>query len=295
VALGQWDDAVAANETATGVVNEMLHRRNRRPFYCRHYNVWLDYGYVQQGRLIHAARLLAHCRDQAAREQKNSEDLDPDAYSFITMWSHYLIATGNWSGSVARWTIDPGPRLGPRLTYWFTEGLGAARRGDFDAARAALGEFERAQRETKAWFGTSAEQPELQRARVLRAELEGLVAGGEGNADGALARLREASLVEDSMAYAFGPPFVNQPSHELLGTELLRFHRFGDALTQFRLAVKRTPRRTAALLGLARAAAALGDTVTAQRTYGELATIWRHADPGQRDVVEATTYLHRGP
>lgn len=303
VALGQWDDAVAANETATGVVNEMLRRRNRGPFYCRHYNVWLAYGYVQQGRLIDAAGLLAHCRDQAGAEQKISEDLDPDAYSFLTMWSHYLIATGNWSDSVARWTIDPGPRLGPRLTYWFTEGLGAARRGDFAVARGALDEFERAQSETQSWLatsdarsvGASQDQPELQRARVLRAELEGLIAGGEGNADAALARLRYASLVEDSMAYAFGPPFVNQPSHELLGAELLRLNRFGEALAQFRFALRRTPRRTAALLGLARAAAALGDTVTAQRTYCELATIWRHADPGQRDVVEATTYLHRGP
>jgi len=296
VALGRWDETVAANETATSVVNEMLRRRNRGPLYCRHYNVWLDYGYVQQGRLIDAARLLAHCRDeQSSREQRASEDLDPDAYSFLTMWSHYLIASGNWSDSVARWIIDPGSRLGPRLTYWFTEGLGAARRGEFAAAHAALDEFGRAQRETEAWIGTSEGQPELQRARVLRAELEGLIAGGEGNADAALARLREATLVEDSIAYAFGPPFVNQPSHELLAAELLRRHRFGDALTQFRLALKRAPRRTAALLGLARAADALGDTTTARRTYGELATIWRHADPGQRGVVEAAQYLRRGP
>jgi len=295
VALGRWDDAVAANETATGVVNAMLRRRNRSPFYCRHYNVWLNYGYVQQGRLSDAARLLAHCREQqGAHAQQESEDLDADAGSFLTMWSHYLIATGDWSDSVARWTIDPGPRLGPRLTYWFTEGLGAARRGDFATARAALGEFARAHSETETWMGGDESQPELQRARVLRAELEGLIAGGEGNADAAVARLRDASLIEDSMAYAYGPPFVNQPSHELLGTELLRLHRFGDALTQFRLALERAPRRTAALLGLARAAVALGDTVAAQRTYSELAAIWRLADPGQRDVVEATEYLHRG-
>lgn len=300
VALGQWDEAVAANETATRIVNEMLRRRNRRPFYCRHYNVWLDYGYTQQGRLIDAARLLSHCRGQrGSGERQDSEDLDPDTYSFLTMWSHYLIATGSWSDSVARWTIDPGSRLGPRLTYWFTEGLGAARRGDLPAAHAALDQFVQAQRETEAWMATPDEstasegQPELQRARVLRAELEGLIAGEEGNADAALVRLREATLLEDSMAYAFGPPFVNQPSHELLGSELLRVHRFGDALAQFRFALQRTPRRTAALLGLARAAAALGDTLTAQHTYRELATIWRRADPGQRDVLEARQYLRQ--
>src|SRR5207244_8640830 len=126
------------------------------------------------------------------------------------------------------------------------------------------------------------------RARVLKGELEGLIAGGEGNTGEALARLRNATLVEDSMAYAFGPPLVNQPSHELLGAELLRLHRFGEAVTQYRLALKRTPRRTAALLGLARAATALGDTALSYRTYAELAAIWHQADPGPRDVAAPT-------
>lgn len=293
VALGRWDDEVAANETAMAVVNEMSRRANRSPAYCGHYNVWLDYGYVQQGRLADATRLLAHCREQAPAEQADTEDLDPDAYSFLTMWSDYLIAADDWTGSVAHWTIDPGPGLGSRLVYWFTKGLGAARRGEFPAARAALAELARAQRETEAWVGGSPDHREIERARVMRAELEGLIASGEGNTDGGLARLREASLVEDSMAYAFGPPFVNQPSHELLGAELLRLQRFRDAVTQFRIALRRTPRRTAALLGLARAAAAAGDAALARRTYEELASIWRHADPGQGDVAEATAYLNR--
>jgi hypothetical protein len=293
VALGRWDDVVASNETAMAVVNDVLRRRNRPPLYCGHYNVWLDYGYVQQGRLADATRLLAHCRDQAEAVQGNTEDLIPDTYSFLTMWSHYLIGTGDWLGSVAHWTIDPGAGLGSRLVYWFTEGLGAARRGDIPAARAALAELTLAQRDIEPWAAESKEQVEVNRARVFRDELEGLIAGGEGNTDGALARLRAATLVEDSMAYAFGPPLVNQPSHELLGAELLRLHQFGEAVTQYRLALKRTPRRTAALLGLARAATALSDTALSYRTYAELASIWHHADPGQSDVAEATAYLRR--
>ncbi|HEV2751550.1 MAG TPA: hypothetical protein VGV12_13590 [Gemmatimonadales bacterium] len=293
VALGRWDDVVAANETAMAVVNEMWRRRHRSPVFCGHYNVWLDYGYVQQGRLEDATRLLTHCREQAPAEQTDTEDLDPDAYSFLTMWSHYLIAAEDWSGSVAHWTVHPGAGLGSRLVYWFTEGLGAARRGEFTGARAALAEFAQAQRETEAWAGGSPDQPELERARVLRGELEGLIAAGEGNVDGALARLREACIVEDSMAYSFGPPFVNQPSHELLGAELLRLHRFRDAVTQFRIALRRTPRRTAALLGLAHAATAVGDAALAHQTYEELVSIWRHADPGQSAVAEATAYLRR--
>lgn len=293
VALGRWDDVVAANETALAVADAALHRRNRPPVYCGHYDVWLDYGYVQQGRLADATNLLAHCRDEAARVPTDTADANPIAYSFLTMWSDYLIASGDWSGSVAHWTIVPDAGLGSRLVYWFTEGLGAARRGEFAAARTALDELARVQRDIEAWAGGSTENLELERARVLRGEVEGLIAAGQGNVDGGIARLREATLVEDSMAYAFGPPLVNQPSHELLGAELLRLQKYRDAEAQYRIALRRTPRRTLALLGLARAARALDDSALSYQTYKELVSIWRNADQGQDDVAEAKAYLHR--
>lgn len=299
VALGMWDDVVAANETATHVVDTLLGRHQRSPMYCRHYNAWLDYGYLEQGRIGDAARLLERCRDQARARAPGSHDQELDISSFVTMWSHYLLVTGAWSDSVARWPIDPGAGLGPRLTYWFTHGLAAASAGDLPAARAALEQVEGAARETASWLTSSGEpdpdHPELERTRVLRAELEGLIAAGDGRTDEALVLLRQASVAEDSMVYAFGPPFVNAPAHELLGAELLGLKRFREAQAEFALALKRAPRRTTALLGLARAAAALGDTTPAMSAYEELTRIWRRADPGQAQVAEAADYvrLHR--
>jgi tetratricopeptide (TPR) repeat protein len=294
MALGLWEDVVRANETATRLVDDRQRRGKREPISCRHYNVWLDYGYLQLGRIADATRLLERCRAQAARAPRGPETQDPDAYSLITMWSHYVFATGSRADSVALWSIDPGPGLGPRLVYAFTRGFGAARRGDGVAARAALDEFRQAQGETERWVAASGdaspEHPELQRARALRAELEGLIAFVAGDTAQALVRLGEATAIEDSMVYAFGPPFVNEPSHELLGTELLRLKRFAAAQTQFGLALKRAPRRTAALLGLARASAARGDPAAAWSAYAELAAIWQHADPGQPVVLEAQEY-----
>ena len=46
----------------------------------------------------------------------------------------------------------------------------------------------------------------------------------------------------------------------------------------FELSLKRTPRRTLSLLGLARAAMAVKDIATAQRAYGELRDVWKKAD-----------------
>jgi tetratricopeptide (TPR) repeat protein len=265
--------------------------------YCRHYNVWLDYGYLEQGRIGNATRLLEHCRDQARARAPGSHDQELDISSFVTMWSHYVLVTGAWSDSVARWSIDPGDGLGPRLTYWVTDGLAAASEGDLAAARAALEKVEEAARETAGWLASSGEpapdHPELERTRVLRAELEGVIAARDGRADEALSRLRQATLAEDSMVYAFGPPFVNEPAHELLGTELAGLKRFPEAQREFALALTRAPRRTTALLGLARAAAALGDTTQAMGAYEELTRIWRRADPGQAQVAEAADYVRR--
>jgi tetratricopeptide (TPR) repeat protein len=297
VALGMWDEAVAANETATHVVDTLLGRRQRSPMYCRHYNVWLDYGYLEQGRIGDAARLLERCRDQARARAPGSDNQQLDIASFVTMWSHYVLVTEAWSDSVARWPIDPGAGLGPRLTYWFTHGLAAASAGDLAAARAALEKVEEAARETAGWLASSGEpdpdHPELERTRVLEAELEGVIAAGDGRTEEALSRLRQASVAEDSMVYAFGPPFVNEPAHELLGTELVALKRFREAEAEFARALTRAPRRTTALLGLARAAAALGDTTQGLGAYQELTTIWRRADPGQAQVAEATDYVLR--
>ena len=58
------------------------------------------------------------------------------------------------------------------------------------------------------------------------------------------------------MAYAFGPPTIHKPSHELLGEELLRLDRASEAEAEFRTALQRTPGRVAVRRGLARALAA---------------------------------------
>src|SRR5260370_15912548 len=148
-----------------------------------------------------ATRLLEHCRDQARARAPGSPDKELDISSFVTMWSHYVLVTGAWSDSVARWPIDPGDGLGPRLSYWFTRGLAAASEGDLAAARAALEKVEEAARETAGWLASSGEpdpdHPELERTRVLRAELEGVIAAGRGRAAEARSRLRHTTPPEE--------------------------------------------------------------------------------------------------
>jgi hypothetical protein len=246
VALGLWDDVVKANERAVMV--------GHRHTACGHYNAFLHYGYLELGRVAQATRLLTACRDQARGSAPGSAALDPDAYSFITMWSRHLLDTEDWSGPVAQWDVNPGRAPAPRLSYWFTRALGSARRGDSAAARRALAEFEQARSEIAATVAAAGEPPApddrqfLVRDDVLHLELVAVITGS-------LDSLRRATVLEDSMPYVFGPPFVNQPSHELLARQLMAAGRPADAAVEFTRALERAPRRTPALLGLARARA----------------------------------------
>lgn len=242
VALGLWDDVVQANETAIRVARA-------KP--CGHYSAFLHYGYLEQGQIALARRLLTSCRDFARGSSPAAGAFDPDAYSFITMWSRHVLDTEDWSGTVASWSVDPGRDPAPRLSYWFTRGVATVRLGDPVAARQALAAFELAQQEISAQIAQGADPPApddqqfLTRNEVLRLELVGLIGG-------AVDTLRRAAALEDSMPYAFGPPFVNAPAHELLARALVDLGQPAEAQREYARALARAPGRAPALRGLAR-------------------------------------------
>lgn len=82
----------------------------------------------------------------------------------------------------------------------------------------------------------------------------------------------------------FGPPAIVEPSHELLGWMLLEM-RPDEALTEFRRALAMAPGRSRSLLGLARAAIALGDKAAATQALAHLARNWAQADPRARQEL----------
>ncbi len=267
MALGMWDDVVRANENAMRVVNAAREARGVGASFCGHYNFWLEYGYLEQGRTDDGRTLMQECQRQARPSAGDPLDADNSALgSAVVMWARYVLDTEDWRGEVAQWTPAFGEAVAPRATWEFTRGFAAARRGDLPAARAALGSFEQARERLIARI---AARPEAdpgdaefrKRLDVLGLELEAevLLAGSDG-ADSAVALLRRATALEDGMAYAFGPPFVVKPSHELLGEVLLGLGRGAEATREFEAALRRTPGRAAVLRGLERARAGGGRT-----------------------------------
>jgi predicted Zn-dependent protease len=109
----------------------------------------------------------------------------------------------------------------------------------------------------------------------------------DGRPDSALVLLRAAAAIDQTLPVEFGLPNTFKPPHEAAGELLLETRRFAEAEEEFRLALERTPKRSASMLGYARAAKAQGKSADAATRYAELMVNWKRADPDLPDVAEA--------
>jgi len=122
-------------------------------------------------------------------------------------------------------------------------------------------------------------------------EAEAFAAEPAGDANSALAKLKEAVTIEDSIDDLSQPPYPVIPATELAGNLLLDFNRPAEAVPYFQKTLQRTPNRPKAIFGLARAAQATGDNATAVKRYREFLTIWKDADPDRLEVSTAKEFL----
>ena len=286
LALGMWDDVVSANETATGIINTKRVAGSKPPQSCGHYNLWLEYGYLQQGRFADAMRILSACRSQAEEQSAaghNHGAVDPDntaAGSFIQMRAHYLIETRDWSGEAASWKLPSGASAWTQLLFEYTDALAAFHRSDATAARALLVQMQSLGPQLNADLDRerySADNWMRKVPGILTDEIQGLVFLRDNAVDKAAAALQKAADAEASLPSAFGPPLIAKPSHELLGEFLLESSRNQEARTAFETALLRAPRRVQALLGLQKSQTLLNDPA-AMQTGAILQQIYGHAD-----------------
>ncbi|HEX5410147.1 MAG TPA: hypothetical protein VFW89_10290 [Gemmatimonadaceae bacterium] len=269
MALGMWPDVVRANENAMRVVDAALAAHGRGPRFCGHYNFWLEYGYLELSRVDDARALMERCQRQAeaARTAAKAGQYDPDnspMASAVTMWSRYVLDSQDWSDTVAQWTPSLAGAAAPHATWEFTRGFAAAKRGDTATSRIALAAFQQDRAQlSRNIAGEREPDPNdaeyLKRLGVLDLELQALTrfSGQSADTAAALTLLQRATVLEDSMAYAFGPPNVDKPSHELYGEVLFTMKRFAAAEHEFQMALGRAPGRELALRGLASTQAAM--------------------------------------
>jgi tetratricopeptide (TPR) repeat protein len=261
LALGMWDETVQANLAAMADVDRMRAAQGKGPGRCGHYAFWLEYGYLQLGKMGEAKASLTACRatveSQAAMDHPGMS-MDPDSSlssSFANMRLRYLLDTGEWTGEVANWQLPKNAGPGAQLNFAYARALGEVAQGRVAQAHQALNELETVGSKIAASETKTANPDPSYRLRpgVLLLEVRALLAEHEGDLPGAEKLLRQAVAIEETLPVDFGPPTIDKPTHELLGEFLLRRGRKDEASAEFAKALARTPGRRLAQQGSAAA------------------------------------------
>jgi len=254
VAMGMWDDVVAANEQAIAVVNRQRASSNKPPANCGHYPEWRHYGFLQQGRFDAAAGALEACRASALdgpftpAGPRDRPELRLE--SLAEMRAHQLASGGP---AVSSFPVPEGAAYADaRFLMAYGDVLAAA--GDRRILETAVRKF-RAFRNPAAEMAHEC-MPGMAsgrgdgRRKVMIQEADALLLLASGRRDQGIAMLQKAAAAEQAMPFEFGPPPVPKPASELLGDVLLSADRKAEAGKAYRDSLARAPGRTASVKGL---------------------------------------------
>ena len=303
--VGFWDEAAASDEASWNASIAWAKRRGL-PISSRDFHslAWLQYEWTQQGRfsktkeaiaLVNEAMKSASAAPNAATARQQAAIVSPQhagghgygEQSEIgrgsneaalrndrgSMRARYIIESERWNEMKGQSTFD-------NIEELFAMGLSAVNLGDAPRVRVVIEEFRKA---------SAPSQPaELrEQAEVMLREMEALDLFAQGRHAEAFTSMDRAAALQGRMPRPIGRPFPVKDVNELYGELLLQVNRPTEAITWFDRALARTPNRSRALFGLARAYRNAGDAANAKAAYRRFLTNYRLADPGVPEVAEA--------
>jgi tetratricopeptide (TPR) repeat protein len=301
--LGYWDESAATNLRGWEVSEADVRRAGESGAYRDFHNLnYLEYAYIQLGRFHDAQRAvdIAAAQYQALPDKKTAPETPelqsrhvrgrtiyavPDrvVYGYFDMLTRLVVEAGRWDEAAKIPLLNSSRDFVAVTLQWRAKA--AAVRQDVGTANAAAAKLASLSQEP-------GQHPFAKLIITLQAkEAEAFAAEAAGDADRALAKLKEAVAIEDSIDDLPQPPYPVIPAGELAGDLLLDFNRPAEAVPYFQGTLKRTPNRPKAIFGLARSAQAIGDSATATERYREFLSIWKDADPDRPEVSAAKEFL----
>jgi tetratricopeptide (TPR) repeat protein len=281
VALGLWDDMIAANVTALSVESAKTVGEGSRSREAWHHRYWLHYGRLQQGHLEDAREML-----QMARERISNNPLPREPAYYGAMYARYLLDTELW-GEADIWLAPANVDI-PTPHYNFARAYAAAKLGQLDKARELTAEIR---------MGGEAANPEIilsqKEIDILKLEVGTVIAMAEDKEEKALKLARHATQMQANLPFRYGPPRISKPAAELLGDVLSEVGDYEQAALAFEDQLTRSQLRTNSLIGLARASAQIGDDAMSLEAYGALADIWHSADPTVPALIEVNRHTKK--
>jgi tetratricopeptide (TPR) repeat protein len=303
--LGYWDESAATNLKGWQVSEADVKRAGESGAYRDFHNLtYLEYAYIQLGRFRDAQHTVdtIAAQFQALPDKKTAPDTPelqsrhvrgrtiyaaPDrvVYGYFDMLTRLLVESHRWDEAARIPLVVPSRDFVAVKLQW--QAKDAAVRKDPGAAKEAATKLVLLSQEP-------GQHPFAKLIISLQAkEAQAFAAEGAGDTGDAVAKLKEAVVIEDSIDDLSQPPYPAIPANELCGNLLLELKRPREAATYFQKASLRTPNRPQVIFGLARAAQALGDSETASKRYEEFLAIWRTADPDRPELAQAREFLRR--
>ncbi len=287
--LGLWDRSIASNFDSTASAAAYTQRANLPGHYDEglHSIDYLMYALLQAARDAEAAELLAHLRGIG----KANVDNFKVAFTYASAPARFALERRDWAGA-SRLELLPAEFPWPqfewaRSIHHFARGIGAARGGDLERARE--------ERDVIAAIAAGLDETALpywrEEVSVHIDAVGAWIAFGRGETTEALRLARAAADREDAVDKHPVTPGEVLPARELYADLLLLTGDAGSALDQYQTVLAGSPNRTNALLGAARAAAALDDAETAARYYAKVVGQTSAGDPARDGLAEARAFI----
>ena len=233
--LGLWDDSIRSN-----LASEKAARDHGDTMGQLHAMDYLVYAYMQTGRDADAKAVIA--------DLKRMRNLDMDdfavAYAATAMPIREIVEQGHWTDAASIAPPAGAPPSVVAIAVW-AKGLGLARSGHPDEARAQAKRLDQIEAELKA----SGDDYWSAQTGVLASEVKAWAAQASGDASGAVALMTDAAEREDRVEKRPVTPGPILPAREQLGELLLAQKQPGPALAAFQNALKQAPGRAGALRG----------------------------------------------
>jgi len=264
--VGSWDESIASNlgsaqlAAAAEPASSNGEARDQR----LHALDYLEYAYLQSGQVKQAKAVLA---EMNALPPVAGLTLTGD-YALAAIPARAAMELGNWEQASALKVREGAVPWAEAIT-WAAIGEGSARSGNLHRAA-------KAEEKLAALRDVASKQDNVywsNQIEVQRREVAAWIAGQTGKKSEAIAQMRSAAELEESMDKNAVTPGTVTPAREMLAELLALENRPQESLTEYEAVLKTAPNRFNALYGAARAAESSGKETVAKQYIQKLSEI----------------------
>lgn len=271
--VGLWEESIASNASAMEIQPDYYHAAD-----------FSVYAHLQLAQDAKAKALTEKSLAIADRGDRPITFVNFTAKN--SMPARYVLERADWAGAAS---LPLKPSQYPQadsLTH-FARGFGMARIGDVDGAKAEI----EALKELRGALEKSNQSYWADRSEEQILAISAWIALKEGARDQAEKFIRAAADGEDGSVKHVAMENRLYPFREQLAELLFETGQPAAAMTEFETALRQTPNRYRALLGMARAANAAGDNQKASDYYRKLIDLTKNADTDRPETQEAKAFL----